>query len=188
MSALSFKGFTWPVDTVRKITSPFGVDRGDHKHAGVDISVPVGTPIRSALSGVVEFAGYSSSAGNYIKVNDNNGVATQYMHLSKLGVTKGQSVQQGEVLGLSGNTGRSTGPHLHFGVLVDGKAVDPLSYNYKGTSSADMSTSAVGRSLGAHGVNFGSVLSNIDVEGVTDGVKAYWLYIVCFLAVVAIFK
>lgn len=184
----SYSGFTWPVDSVRKISSAFGVDRGDHTHAGVDIAVPVGTSVRSALSGIVEFAGYSSSAGNYIKVNNGNGVVTQYMHLSSIGVTQGQTVQQGVILGKSGNTGRSTGPHLHFGVLVDGKAVNPLSYNYTGTSSAGISTAAAEQSSGAFGVDLGSVLNKIDVQGVTDGIKAYWLYIVCFLAVVAIFK
>lgn len=188
----AYSGFTWPVEPLSKISSYFGnraapTHGASTYHKGVDIAVPTGTNVRSALSGIVEFAGYSSSAGNYIKVNNGNGVVTQYMHLSKLGVAKGQSVQQGAVIGLSGNTGRSTGPHLHFGILVNGKAVDPLSYNYKGTSSAGISTAAE-QSSGALGVDFGSVLNNIDVQGVTDGIKEYWLYIVCFLAVVAIFK
>lgn len=104
----------------------FGADRGDHSHAGVDWSVPIGTPVQSAARGRVTVAGPASEYGNAVYVDHGNGLQTRYAHLSDLLVKVGDVVTAGQRLALSGNTGHSTGPHLHFEVRQDGSPVDPL--------------------------------------------------------------
>ena len=126
-------GFTWPVPASHKITSYFGY-RGQPTsgastyHQGIDIGASTGTGIVAANSGTVVTAAYSTSAGNYIMISHGNGIYTVYMHCSQLLVSKGQSVSKGEKIALVGSTGISTGPHLHFGVSVNGTYVDPLNY------------------------------------------------------------
>jgi murein DD-endopeptidase MepM/ murein hydrolase activator NlpD len=95
-------------------------------HAGIDIVVPLGTPIKAAMDGVVADAGYNGNYGNYVILNHGDGMQTLYGHLTSYSVRPGQRLAQGSILGLSGNTGYSTGPHLHFGVYRGGVAVDPL--------------------------------------------------------------
>jgi murein DD-endopeptidase MepM/ murein hydrolase activator NlpD len=97
-------------------------------HEGVDFAVPRGTPIHAAADGVVKDARRNGGYGNYVRVEHDDGVATAYGHLSRFapGLKPGRKVVRGQLLGYSGNTGRSTGPHLHFEVLSDGKPVDPL--------------------------------------------------------------
>lgn len=97
-------------------------------HEGVDFAVPQGTPIYAASDGVVTDAKPNGGYGNYVRIEHADGVATAYGHLSRFapGVKPGTKVVRGELVGFSGNTGRSTGPHLHFEVLSDGKPVDPL--------------------------------------------------------------
>ncbi|MBN9088758.1 MAG: M23 family metallopeptidase [Reyranella sp.] len=97
-------------------------------HEGVDFAVPQGTPIHAASDGVVSEARHNGGYGNYIRIEHADGVATAYGHLSRFapGLKPGARVMRGELVGFSGNTGRSTGPHLHFEVLADGKPVDPL--------------------------------------------------------------
>lgn len=95
-------------------------------HAGIDIVVPMGSPIKAAMDGVVADAGYNGNYGNYVILSHGEGMQTLYGHLSSYSVRPGQRLVQGSVLGLSGNTGYSTGPHLHFGVYRGGVAVDPL--------------------------------------------------------------
>jgi murein DD-endopeptidase MepM/ murein hydrolase activator NlpD len=126
------RGFIWPAEGT--LTSLFG-SRGPvmgggsaRFHAGIDISVPGGTPILAAQEGTVVFAGYNGAYGRVIKLDHQNGYATLYAHNSRLLVHVGQSVRAGQVICLSGNTGRSTGPHLHFEVHKDGWPVDPLEY------------------------------------------------------------
>ena len=123
--AASAAGLIWPVDGV--ITSGFGY-RWGRMHEGIDISVPEGTPIRAAASGTVILAAYSGGYGNYTCVDHGGGLSTCYGHQSSFAVSAGQSVSQGAVIGYSGNTGSSTGPHLHFEVRVNGVAQDPLGY------------------------------------------------------------
>jgi murein DD-endopeptidase MepM/ murein hydrolase activator NlpD len=99
-------------------------------HEGVDFAVPPGTPIYAAAHGVVSGARPNGGYGNWIRIDHADGVATAYGHLSRFarGIKPGVSVVRGELVGFSGNTGRSTGPHLHFEVLTDGKPVDPLAH------------------------------------------------------------
>jgi murein DD-endopeptidase MepM/ murein hydrolase activator NlpD len=97
-------------------------------HKGIDIGVPTGTPIHAVRAGRVIFAGPHGGHGNLVEIDHGNGVITRYAHCSQIGVVQGQEVGENEVVGLVGNTGHSTGPHLHFEVHVDGRAVDPLAY------------------------------------------------------------
>ena len=90
--------------------------------------MPEGTPIRAAQSGTVIAASYNGGYGNYTCIDHGDALSTCYGHQSQLGVTTGQSVDQGQIIGYSGNTGSSTGPHLHFEVRINGVAQDPLGY------------------------------------------------------------
>ena len=121
----SAQGLIWPVSG--PVTSPFGY-RWGRLHAGIDIAVPVGTPIHAAASGTVALAGWVEGYGNYSCIDHGGGLATCYAHQSSLAVSVGAHVTQGQVIGYSGNTGHSTGPHLHFEVRINGVPVDPLGY------------------------------------------------------------
>ena len=124
---------SWPLPGKSYISSGFGyrgeVLRGAGTfHSGVDIPAPAGTGIHAAAPGTVVSSGYNWSMGNYVLIDHGGGVYTVYMHSSKLLVSSGQSVSRGEQIALVGTTGMSTGPHLHFGVKINGKYVNPLSY------------------------------------------------------------
>jgi murein DD-endopeptidase MepM/ murein hydrolase activator NlpD len=95
-------------------------------HLGVDYAAPTGTPVRSVGDGVVDFAGTQNGFGNVVYVKHRNNHVTVYAHLSKINVTRGQSVSQGQNVGLVGSTGWATGPHLHFEFRVNGMHQDPL--------------------------------------------------------------
>ena len=103
----------------------FGVTR---MHNGIDISAPMGTPIKAADSGTVVLADWNGGYGKCVIINHGGGMATLYGHLSEIQVAYGQQVSQGQVIGLCGSTGFSTGPHLHFEVRINGSPADPLSY------------------------------------------------------------
>jgi cell wall-associated NlpC family hydrolase len=119
--------FQWPAEG--RISSHFGENRGDHVHSGLDIAAPEGTSVKAAAAGKVIKTGFEAGgAGNFVVVDHGGGYTTKYMHLSKIGVREGQTVQAGEEIGKVGNTGKSTGPHLHFQVEKDGNAVDPLPF------------------------------------------------------------
>jgi len=123
-----------PIDGA-KLTSGFGVRRHPIMgytlmHRGVDFGAPVGTPIQAAGDGVVEQAGWNGAYGNYIRVKHGNGYSTAYAHLSRLGVKAGQRVRQGQILGAVGTTGRSTGPHLHYEVVQQGRQVNPMNVRF----------------------------------------------------------
>jgi hypothetical protein len=94
-------------------------------HEGIDYGVPVGTPIVAAHGGTVVEVRESSSYGNMIRIRGDNGTDTLYAHLSSFGVQEGQQVTAGQQIALSGNTGRSTGPHLHFEAIRNGTKIDP---------------------------------------------------------------
>ena len=95
-------------------------------HLGVDYAAPTGTPARTVGDGVVDFAGWQNGYGNVVIVKHRSNHTTLYAHLSRVNVRKGQSVSQGQVIGLVGSTGWSTGPHLHFEFRVDGQHKDPM--------------------------------------------------------------
>ncbi len=114
-----------PVDG--RVTSPFGPRWGGH-HDGVDYAVPYGTPVRAAGAGTVVHTGYSQGYGHTVILEHQKGMRTLYAHLSSYEVTPGQRVGRGQVIAKSGNTGRSTGPHLHFEVRMNGRPVDPKNY------------------------------------------------------------
>ncbi|WP_255471090.1 M23 family metallopeptidase [Paracoccus sp. M683] len=116
-----------PVASSFRYTSGFG-RRWGRMHEGIDMAGPVGTPIVAPGDGVVTFAGRQSGYGYLIKIEHELGTETRYAHLSKIRVKVGQRVSQGERIGDMGNTGRSTGPHLHYEVRVNGRAVNPMSF------------------------------------------------------------
>lgn len=125
--------FTWPCPASSRITSQFGsreapVEGASTSHKGIDIGVPTGNKIVAAADGEVVIATYSASAGNYVMISHGGDVATVYMHMSEIKTDVGKEVKKGDVIGLSGSTGYSTGPHLHFGLRIDGSYVDPLGY------------------------------------------------------------
>lgn len=125
--------FIWPCPASRRITSGYGgrdapMEGASSSHQGIDIGAPTGSSIQAAASGTVTIATYSYSAGNYIMVNHGGGVSTVYMHCSELLVSPGQTVTQGQVIAKVGSTGYSTGPHLHFGIRVNGSYVNPTKY------------------------------------------------------------
>jgi murein DD-endopeptidase MepM/ murein hydrolase activator NlpD len=114
-----------------RVTSGFGgrihpIAREWRQHKGVDYAAPTGTPVRTVGDGVVEFAGTQRGYGNVIEVKHRDGKSTLFAHLSKIGVTKGQKVEQGDIVGAVGTTGYSTGPHLHFEFRINGEHHDPL--------------------------------------------------------------
>ncbi len=119
---------SWPLPRAyTSISSPFG-PRGGRLHAGIDVPAPVGTPIRAADTGTVIIAGSTGGYGNYTCVQHTKSLSTCYAHQSRIMVSPGEDVQKGQVIGLSGNTGNSTGPHLHFETRIGGKPTDPLNF------------------------------------------------------------
>jgi murein DD-endopeptidase MepM/ murein hydrolase activator NlpD len=123
----SSAGFIWPVNG--PVTSPFCEQRAwESCHPGIDIAVPAGTPIQAAADGTVAIAGPSDGYGNYTCIDHGGGISTCYAHQSSIGVSVGQHVSQGDVIGAVGCTGLCFGDHLHFEVRVNGSPVDPLGY------------------------------------------------------------
>ena len=110
-----------------RFTSGFG-RRWGRMHKGVDWACPTGTIVFASSDGVVEYAGWGNGYGNTILISHPDGRKTRVGHLSKILVSDGQSVKQGQTIGLSGSTGRSTGPHVHFEIYINGAQVNPLDY------------------------------------------------------------
>lgn len=110
-----------------ELTSPFGPRWGTN-HYGVDLAVPTGTQVAAAADGVVIQSGWNGGYGISVYVDHGNGIITRYGHLSQAYAQVGRSVSQGEILGLSGSTGNSTGPHLHFEIRIGEVAVNPENY------------------------------------------------------------
>ena len=108
-------------------SNPFG-GRGSEFHKGQDIHASYGAPVFATADGVVVNAGWLRGYGQVVYVDHGNGISTRYGHLSHIGVTLGQAVRRGDQLGLVGSTGRSTGPHLHYEVRIDGQATNPIPY------------------------------------------------------------
>jgi murein DD-endopeptidase MepM/ murein hydrolase activator NlpD len=124
-STPSAAGLIWPVNG--PVTSPFGM-RWGRMHEGIDIGVPYGTAIHAAASGRVIYAGWMDGYGNLVAIDHGNGLSTAYGHQSRIAVSNGQTVSQGQVIGYVGCTGHCFGPHLHFEVRINGTPVDPMGY------------------------------------------------------------
>lgn len=124
----------WPLDD-RGFLTRGQVSPGTESeaHPGIDIAVPIGTPVRAAGGGTVELAGVNDDYGMFVRVRHPGGYETMYGHASRLLVRDGDEVAAGQVIALSGNTGRSTAPHLHFEVRRDGRSIDPLAIVKEGS-------------------------------------------------------
>jgi len=122
----------WPITA--QISSGFGWrrnpmgGRGGEFHDGIDLRAPRGTSIRAAGGGTVDFAGWQGGYGNTVIINHGNGITTLYAHNANNLVSAGQRVERGDVIATVGMTGRTTGPHLHFEVRINGTAVNPRTY------------------------------------------------------------
>jgi murein DD-endopeptidase MepM/ murein hydrolase activator NlpD len=113
----------WPT-TSRRLTQYF-----KWNHAGIDIGEPTGSPLYASDEGIVEYAGWGRGGwGNTILINHGDGRKTRYSHASRILVHVGDFVSKGQTIALSGNTGRSTGPHLDFRIYINGRTVNPLDY------------------------------------------------------------
>jgi murein DD-endopeptidase MepM/ murein hydrolase activator NlpD len=139
------------VQPVQKLqfTSNFGIRSDPFRgtaamHAGVDIPGPSGTPIYATADGIVSHAGRQGGYGNMVEINHGKGIATRYGHLSKIIVGDNTRVKRGQLIALMGSTGRSTGPHLHYEVRIDGHAVNPVPF----LTTADYLMAAQDRAVG----------------------------------------
>ncbi|HEY0326714.1 MAG TPA: M23 family metallopeptidase [Allosphingosinicella sp.] len=128
-------------------TSSFGVRSDPFRgraamHGGIDMAGPVGTPIYATADGTVAAADWNSGGyGNLVELGHGAGIATRYGHLSRIMVRSGERVRRGQVIGLMGSTGRSTGSHLHYEVRIDGRAVNPLPFLQSGQALASLQSS-----------------------------------------------
>ena len=135
IESIESKGFgkiLWPVK-YGKITSKFGnrnhpVLKSVKFHRGVDIAVSIGTPVYSGIKGKVTFAGRKGNYGNLVEIEGNDGIKVRYAHLNSIDVVTGQKVSDGEKVAETGNTGMSTGPHLHYEIIIDENPVNPLDF------------------------------------------------------------
>jgi murein DD-endopeptidase MepM/ murein hydrolase activator NlpD len=136
------------------LTSGFGMRThpvlgGRRQHTGIDLAAPTGTPVYATADGIVSRADWYSSYGLYISVEHGASMQTRYAHLSRLAVAAGDSVKKGDLIGYVGSTGRSTGPHLHYEVRVEGLAVNPIPYMVE--SEAQLAYARDARLTGAGG-------------------------------------
>jgi len=127
-----FREILWPVK-YGKITSKFGnrnhpVLKSVKFHRGVDIAVSIGTPVYSGIKGKVTFAGRKGNYGNLVEIERDDGIKVRYAHLNSIDVVTGQKVLDGEKVAETGNTGMSTGPHLHYEIIIDENPVNPLNF------------------------------------------------------------
>lgn len=119
--------FICPLDEGYVVTSCFGW-RWGRNHDGIDLAVDTGTPVYASATGTVVMAQWYYGYGKCVDIEHENGVITRYAHLNSMNVSVGERVYQGMTIGESGNTGNSTGPHLHFEIIEDGVAIDPATY------------------------------------------------------------
>ena len=169
--------YTFPIKDKYFITSPFGsrsapTSGASSNHQGIDIGVPVGTSVYAAASGTVIKNGYTSARGNYVEINHGNGNTTLYQHLSTAAVKIGDTVKQGQVIAKSGNSGISTGAHLHFEMRENGKAINPL----------------VGIKSGQAAGEGDGILSNLKTDSLLEFIKDKWWLIAGGLILIAVLK
>jgi murein DD-endopeptidase MepM/ murein hydrolase activator NlpD len=136
----------WPLAQRGFVTRPYGSrgDEGQQGHTGIDIAVPTGSYVRSMRAGTVEEAGEDDVYGRYVRIAHGDGLSSLYGHNSWLFVQPGDSVQRLQVIALSGNTGRSTAPHLHFEITRDGEWLDPLAFVNLGGGDAGIGAGQAG--------------------------------------------
>lgn len=153
----------WPSDSTT-ITSTFGprsapLPGASTNHGAVDIGTPIGTNVYACESGTIETATNAGNAGNMVTINHGNGFVSKYMHLSEFKVKKGETVNKGQIIALSGNTGNSTGPHLHFQLEKDGTKVDPLDYKYD--KDVGNGTEGIGSTTGGNNEGFNGYYAKV---------------------------
>lgn len=170
----------YPFTGKYRITSDYGTrtaptDGGSTNHKGIDFSMPIGTNILSSIAGRVAEVGYNSSRGNYVVVDNDGGISSLYQHLDTILVKQGDTVRQGQTIAKSGNTGTSTGPHLHFELKINGQNVNPALYlqTYEQNNGGDTAAGA--------GFNIPAA------DTVIEAIKKYWYYIAGGLVVFALF-
>lgn len=166
--------YIFPIAGKYSITSFFGnrdapTAGATTNHQGIDISVPVGTSVMAAMAGKVVGGGYSGARGNYIVVDHGSGVTTTYQHLSKSLAKIGEMVASGQKIALSGNSGVSTGPHLHYEIRQNGQAVDPMKFD-------------------GSGIGLENLLGGIDADGLLNVLKEKWYLVAGALMLVALLK
>ncbi len=167
----------WTIPVISgKITSGFGIRTApaagaSTNHAGIDYAVPVGTEVLAAAPGTILNKGWDKARGYFVEVDHGGGTTTFYQHLKTITGKVGDYVTAGQKIALSGNTGLSTGPHLHFEVRQGGKAINP-----EGWGGSTGITSALGN------------ITGIDTGGLLDLLKSYWLYITVGLVVLAVIR
>lgn len=124
----SYRPSIWPASG--DVSSPYGLRwNGSDFHPGIDIANDIGTPILATADGTVTDAGWNSGGyGNMVDIDHGNGYVTRYAHASQVVVVAGQTVKQGQVIAYMGSTGNSTGPHVHYEVIINGQAVNPAGY------------------------------------------------------------
>ncbi len=132
-SVASYGSMQWPSATSKYITSPYGtrfhpIQKRYKTHTGIDIGAASGTPVLAAESGKVIMAQWNGGYGKCVVIDHGGGITTLYGHNSSLSVSVGQKVTKGQQIALVGSTGNSTGPHIHFEVLINGKHTDPMAY------------------------------------------------------------
>ena len=134
--------------TEGRVTSEFGTrlspfDGARQMHSGLDISAKIGAPVKSSAEGVVTYVGKFESLGNTIVIKHSSGMLTRYGHLNKSLVRKGDEVKRGDVIAQVGNSGNSTGPHLHYEVWVKNRAVNPSDFFFDITDTSEMMSRVV---------------------------------------------
>lgn len=137
MVAVEYKStqpkFLWPLEW-KGVTSEWGSRRDpitgkkDKKHSGVDLRAGIGTPVYAPSEGIVRSAGWMRGYGRIVIIDHDNGYSTRFAHLDEYLVEMGDRVSKGELIAKSGNSGRSTGPHLHYEIRKDEVAVDPMTF------------------------------------------------------------
>lgn len=159
----------------RSVTTPFG-KRGSMwssgAHTGADIAAPAGTPVRAVAAGRVSSAGSAGAYGQRVCVVHRPGFETWYCHLSKMNVPAGRHISAGTVIGAVGETGNTTGPHLHLELRVDGVARDPQPYLSGAADSPSSPTFPTGAQPADATTNPAVVPAGISLGGVTDSIGA----------------
>ncbi len=123
------RGYPVPGD----ISSPFGMREHptsgkDDFHSGIDLAISPGTPVKATADGIVSYSGWHGGSGNLVGLEHGHGFSTFYAHNKSTVVNIGQKVRRGDIIGYSGTTGNSTGPHVHYEIWKDGKAINPAAY------------------------------------------------------------